>query len=170
MIAIIYSILWIAAAFKFADRNWHRYYPTLLFAALGNALYELICYKYQLWKMEANGLPVAMIPILLLILIGMPLSTWIYLSKYPYGKGLFSQVMYIAYFSAFFILLEFVSVKGGAITYHHNWNLLWSLVFVIVMFIVLRIHYRRPLLGLIISVGFVAILCLIFDVTLNKMK
>lgn len=29
MIAIVYSIFWIAAAFKLADRNWKPYYPTL---------------------------------------------------------------------------------------------------------------------------------------------
>lgn len=170
MIAILYSILWIVAAFKYADRNWQRYYPSLLFASLGNALYELICYKYQLWQMEPNGLPFAMIPILLLILIGMPVSTWIYLSKYPSEKGLYSQIMYIAVFCVLFVLLEFLSVKGGAITYHNDWNLLWSLLFVIVMFVVLRIHYLRPLLALILSVVFAITLCLVFDVTMYKMK
>ncbi|MED3563812.1 CBO0543 family protein [Bacillus xiapuensis] len=170
MIAITYSVLWIIAAFKFADRNWMPYYPTLLFAALGNALYEVICFKYQLWKMEPNGLPVAMIPILLLTLIGMPFSTWIYLSKYPFEKGLIPQSLYIAFFVAIYTLLEFLSVKGGAITYHHNWNLFWSVLFVIAMFNILRIHYQKPVIALILSVIFIAFLCLVFDVTLDKMK
>ncbi|MEH7439941.1 CBO0543 family protein [Neobacillus drentensis] len=170
MIAILYSVLWIIAAVKFADRNWIPYYPTLLFASLGNALYELICYKYQLWQMEPNGLPVAMVPICLLILIGMPISTWIYLSKYPYGKGIISQALYIALFVAIYTILEYFSVKGDAITYHHNWNLLWSLLFVIVMFIIIRIHYHRPFLALILSAIFTLFLCLIFDVTFDKMK
>src|SRR3954468_14674437 len=90
MIAIIYSVIWIIASFKFADRNWKLYYPTMLFASLGNVLYELVCYKYQLWQMEPNGLSFAMIPMLLLILIGMPISTWIFLSKYPFGKRIIS--------------------------------------------------------------------------------
>ncbi|MDQ6595835.1 hypothetical protein E2K98_18070 [Bacillus salipaludis] len=170
MIAIAYSIIWIVAAFKLADRNWKPYYPTLLYASFGNALYELICYKYQLWQMEPNGLPFAMIPMLLLILLGMPLSTWIYLSKYPFRKGLSSQVLYISLFVVLFVILEFLSIKWGAITYHHNWNLLWSLLFVIVMFIMLRIHYQRPLLALILSVIFSVFLCLMFDVSLDKMK
>jgi hypothetical protein len=170
MIAILYSFLWILAALKFADRNWLPYYPTLLFASLGNALYELICYKYQLWQMEPNGLPVAMIPICLLIFIGMPISTWIFLSKYPYSKGISSQVLYIAFFVTIYIILEYFSVKGGAITYHHNWNLLWSLLFVIVMFIIIRIHHRRPMFALILSTIFTGFLCIIFDVTFNKMK
>jgi hypothetical protein len=170
MIAILYSVLWIVAAFKFADRNWLRYYPTLLFAALGNALYELICYKYQLWQMEPNGLPFAMIPILLLTIIGMPLSAWIYLSKYPFEKGVVLEAIYIGIFSGLFLILEYLSIKGGAITYHNGWNLKWSLLFVIVMFLVLRIHYKRPLFALVISVIFIAILCSVFNVTFDKMK
>jgi hypothetical protein len=170
MIAIIYSILWIAVAFKFADRKWLPYYPTLLFASLGNLLYELLCYKYHLWQMEPNGLPVVMIPVLLLTFIGMPASTWVYLSRYPFRKGISTQVLYIAFFTIVFILLEFVAVKYGSITYHHNWNLWWSLVFVVIMFIVLRIHYLRPLLALVISVVIIVSFSLIFHVSLDKMK
>jgi hypothetical protein len=170
MIAILYSILWIAVAFKLGDRNWQKYYPTILFAALGNALYDLICYKYPLWQMEPNGLPVSMIPILLLILIGMPLSTWIYLSKYPFEKGLINQAFYIGIFVFLFVLLEYLSVLGGAITYHHNWNLVWSSLFSIIMFVMMQLHYRRPLLALFLTSVIALLLCMIFDVNLDKMK
>lgn len=170
MIAILYSILWIAAAFKLGDRNWQKYYPTILFGALGNALYDLICYNYPLWQMKPNGLPVSMIPILLLILIGMPLSTWIYLSIYPFEKGLNVQIFYIGIFVVLFTLLEYLSVLGGAISYHHNWNLGWSALFSIIMFIMLRLHYSRPLLALLLSSVIAFILCIIFNVTIDKMK
>ncbi|WP_223192893.1 hypothetical protein [Paenibacillus sedimenti] len=56
LVAVTYSILWILAAFKFADRNWKPYYPTILYASLGNSLYELLCYNYPLWQMEPTGL------------------------------------------------------------------------------------------------------------------
>jgi hypothetical protein len=170
MIALIYSVLWIIAAYKFADHNWKSYYPTMLFASLGNALYEVVCYKYQLWQMEPNGMPASMIPMLLLILIGMPLSTWIYLSKYPSGKGVLSQAIYIAFFTMTFIIMEYIATKGGSITYHHQWNILWSLLFVIVMFVIIRIHFLRPIIALILSVFFSIFLCVVFDVTLDKMK
>lgn len=170
MIAILYSILWIVAAIKLGDRNWLKYYPSMLFAALGNALYELICYKYQLWQMEPNGLPVAIIPILLLTLIGMPISTWIFLSKYPFEKRLIFKVLYIGIFVILFVILEYLSIKIGAITYHHNWNLLWSTIFCIIMFVILRIHFERPLLALLLSTVIALTLCLIFNVDFDKMK
>ncbi|MBD2867191.1 CBO0543 family protein [Paenibacillus arenilitoris] len=170
MVAIIYSSLWILAAFKFGDRNWERYYPTMLFAAIGNLLYELICYDFQLWQLEPNGLPVAMIPILLLITVGMPLSTWIFLSRYPEDKGVLGKAGYILLFIAIFILLEYISVLTGAITYHNDWNLFWSFLFNIVMFIMLRIHYRKPLFGLMLSAAYTGLLIVMFDVTFDKMK
>jgi hypothetical protein len=170
MIAILYSILWIAAAIKLGDRNWLKYYPTMLYAALGNALYELICYKYQLWQMEPNGLPVAMVPILLLTLIGMPLSTWIFLSKYPFKKRFIFKILYLGIFVLLFVLLEYFSIKIGAISYHHHWNLLWSTIFCIIMFIMLRIHFERPLLALLLSTAIALTLCMIFNVNFEIMK
>ncbi|GHI01458.1 CBO0543 family protein [Neobacillus kokaensis] len=170
MIAIVLSIVWIIAAIKYGDREWRKYYPSMLFAALGNALYEILCYKYQMWQMEPNGLGYAIIPMLLLILVGMPLSTWVFLSKYPFNKSFYHKVIYLFIFIVLFIVLEFLSVKMGAITYHHGWHLGWSFLFVIVMFLVIRLHYTKPLLALIISLPFTIILCTIFEVTLDKMK
>ncbi|AFC33217.1 hypothetical protein PM3016_6602 [Paenibacillus mucilaginosus 3016] len=170
MVAVLYSLLWILAAFRWADRNWERYYPTLLFSVIGNCLYELLCYRYPLWQMEPNGLPAAMIPILLLILIGMPLSTWVYLSLYPSGGGWLAQARHILAFTAVFILLEFVSVKCGSITYHNGWHLGWSLLFNIFMFIMLRIHFLKPLTGLVLSAAYTLLLMSLFHVSLDKMK
>ena len=170
MVAIVLSISWIIAAMKFGDRDWSKYYPSMLFAALGNALYEILCYKYQLWTMEPNGVVYSIIPMLLLILVGMPLSTWVFLSKYPYKLSIYIKGIYVSFFVVVFIVLEYVAVKLGSISYHNGWNLGWSLFFVIVMFIVIRIHFTRPILALLISIPFSLVLCMIFEVTLDKMK
>lgn len=170
MVAIVLSISWIIAAMRYGDRDWSKYYPSMLFAALGNAMYEILCYKYQLWTMEPNGVVYSIIPMLLLILVGMPLSTWVFLSKYPYESSIYKKGIYVSAFIIVFIVLEYVSVKLGAISYHNEWNLGWSLLFVIVMFIVIRIHFTRPILALLISIPFSLVLCMIFEVTLNKMK
>ncbi|MFD1735050.1 CBO0543 family protein [Bacillus salitolerans] len=170
MLIIFFSIVWIIVAYRFGDRNWRKYYPTMLFAALGNALYEVICYNYSLWQLEPNGLPGAMIPNLLLILIWMPLSTWVFLSHFPTKQSLFKKGLYILLFSAIFMILEFTLLQGGAITYHHGWSFIWSLLFVILMFIVLHIHFKNPIIALILSVLIAFSLCQIFNVSLNKMK
>ncbi|MGV3466067.1 MAG: hypothetical protein ACO1OT_12335, partial [Heyndrickxia sp.] len=93
-----------------------------------------------------------------------------YLSKYPYEKSIFSKGIYVTIFILAFIILEFISVKMGAITYHHGWNLWWSLFFVTVMFAIIRLHFTRPLMAIILSIPFALLLCMIFNVTLDKMK
>ncbi|UUZ81970.1 hypothetical protein LJK88_46915 [Paenibacillus sp. P26] len=171
MVAVVYSLLWILAAWRMVDwRNWRLLYPTAVFSALGNALYEVVCSRYPLWAMEANGSPNATPPALLLILIGMPLSTMIFLSHYPGSKSLGLQALYIAVFIVLFDLLEYISVRLGAITYHHGWNLVWSTLFVVVMFPILRVHYKNPAAGIGLSAcaafGFAAL----FGVGFDKMK
>ncbi|WP_312029613.1 CBO0543 family protein [Paenibacillus sedimenti] len=111
-----------------------------------------------------------MIPILLLTLIGMPLSTWIYLSHYPTERPILQKLRYILLFTALFVVLEYISVRLDAITYHNRWNLFYSLLFDIVMFLVLRIHFRNPLLGIAISAAYVGVLIVCFNVSLEHMK
>jgi hypothetical protein len=170
VIAVLYSLLWVGAAFKYGDRHWEKYYPTMLFSAVGNLLYELICYKYPMWNMEPNGLPVAMIPILLLTLVGMPVSTWIYLSNYPANGRIYRKVGYIALFIAIFIVMEYFAVTFGSITYHHDWNIMWSFLFLVFMFSIIRLHFNHPLIAWGISVVLILSLMAIFNVNFSKMK
>jgi len=171
MVAVIYSILWIIFSWKWVDwRNWEKYYPTVLFAVVGDLLYEVICSEYPLWAMEANGLPNRTLPMLLLGFIGMPLSVMIYLSNYPDRGTIKQQFMYIVLFTYIFVILEYISIQYGSITYHNGWNLFWSLVFDVAMFTILRIHSRNVKMALVLSVGFILVLSLLFDLTFDKMK
>lgn len=171
MVSVIYSILWIIAALKWGDwKNWRKYYPTLLFAAVGNLLYEVVCANYPMWAMEKNSLPNRTLSILLLSIIGMPVSTFVYLSKFPFKKTKRRQSLYILLFVFVFIVLEYIAVKFGSITYHNGWNLAWSTLFVVIMFPILTIHHRHPVIALLCSILVTIGLSVMFDVTLDKMK
>lgn len=171
MIAVIYSILWILFAWRLVDwHQWRKYYPTVLFSIVGDLLYEVICYDYQLWALEANGLPNKTLAILLLSLVGMPASVFIYLSTFPKTGSLIRKALHILLFTLIFAILEWISIRYGAITYHHGWNLYWSISFDVAMFIILRIHYRNPLFAWMLSAGFILLLSSLFQLTLDKMK
>ncbi|SFB06565.1 MULTISPECIES: CBO0543 family protein [unclassified Bacillus (in: firmicutes)] len=171
MVALVYSILWILAAWKWGDwKNWSKYYPTILFASIGNLIYEVVCSEYPMWLMEPNGLPNRTLPILLLVIVGMPLSVFLYLSYYPFKKSKTKQAMHIFLFVAIFVVLEYASVKLGSITYHNGWNLYWSTLFNIVMFSILRLHHTHYRFALILSAIFIGMLSIMFDLTLGKMR
>ncbi|OXM87701.1 CBO0543 family protein [Paenibacillus rigui] len=170
MVAVVYSVLWIISSFKLVHwRLWYTYYPTALYAAIGNLLYEVICDDYPLWQMEPNGLPNQTMPEILLIVIGMPLSTLVFLSHFPEQRFI-KQLLYIIGFVLLFLVMEWISVHYGSITYHNGWNLYWSILFDLIMFPLLRIHYRNPLLCLCLSAVFVAFLSITFQLTLDKME
>jgi hypothetical protein len=171
LVAVIYSLLWLVATGLFADlKRWRIYYPTMLYAAVGNLMYDLICYSYPLWELEANGLPNQTIPSMLLVLIGMPFSTFVFLSNYPAVKPLWHRIAYCSLFVGIFVVLEWISLLTGSITHHHGWNLAWSGLFNCMMFPFLLLHHRRPLVALGLSVPLVLLLMAMFDVTLDRMK
>lgn len=171
MIAVIYSILWIIVTIKYGDwRNWRQYYPSILFVIVGNLLYEVICSEYPMWAMEENGLPNRTIPILLLSVIGMPTSTFVYLSHFPYTESRLRKLMYILLFVFIFAILEIISVKLGSITYHHGWNILWSILFDFIMFIIIVVHSRKPVKAIFLSSLFILSLAIIFGLDFGKMK
>jgi hypothetical protein len=120
--------------------------------------------------MKANGLPNQTLPVLLLSFVGMPLSVFIYLFHYPKRTTMAKQALYILFFVVLFVILEYVSVQFGAITYHNGWNLLWSLLFDCAMFIIIVIHHRKPKIALLLSVGLIILLSAIFELTFDKMK
>jgi hypothetical protein len=171
VVAVLYSVLWIVAVCLFADiRHWRKYYDSMQFSALANALYDLICYLYPLWQLEANGLPNRTLPTMLLILLGMPLSTFVYLSNYPYGQSMLKKAGYVLLFVAIFDILEFISLQTGAISYHNGWSLWCSTVFTLAIFLYIRLHYSKPLYAIGLSVPFALFLMWMFDVSLDKMK
>lgn len=171
MISVIYSIFWIAASWWLVNwKEWKQYYPTALFSAAANLLYEVICSEYQLWSMEPNGLPNRTLNILLLSVIGMPLSTLVYLSNYPFKKSLRKQSLYISVFILGFTVMEYLAVQFGSITYHHGWTLFHSILFDISIFVILLIHYKNPIWAWLLSTVVLLIVLMNFNIGFDKMN
>src|SRR5690606_5819934 len=118
----------------------------------------------------ANGLPNQTLPNLMVVFISLPIATMVYLSQFPEKKSRLTQALYTSLFMLIFIVFEYACIQFGAITYHNGWNFYWSIAFVVVMFLVIRIHYRRPLWAMILSVVLIMLLANIFDLSLDKMK
>jgi len=171
MVSVAYSALWIMASYWFVKwKDWKLLYSTALFSSVANLLYEVICYRYPLWAMEPNGLPNVTLNILLLSLIGMPLSTMIYLSYFPFERKWLAKLLYISFFVVLFVVMEYFAVLFGSITYHNGWSLFHSFLFDIGMFTILYVHYKNPLYAWILSAILGFSIAGLFDITLDKMK
>lgn len=99
-----------------------------------------------------------------------PILTLIYLSHYPEGKTWLKKLFYIVLWIALFGVIEVIAKLLGMISNHHGWSLWWSLMFDFIMFTILAIHYKRPILALVLSGLFIVFLWELFDITFDLLK
>jgi hypothetical protein len=170
MVNVLYASVWIFAMWKWGDwKNWQKYYPTILFFIIGDFIYlYLLSDLYPMWRYtpaeidKQAGLTNTHIS-LSVMLIKYPATALIYLSKFPKDK-LSKQILYLLGWTCLYMINEGIDYKTGLITYTNGWNIKWSIVFNMVMFLVLWIHYRRPILAWAVSILFILSLWQIFDV------
>ncbi|MBD2870375.1 CBO0543 family protein [Paenibacillus arenilitoris] len=143
--------LWtILAVWRWGDwRNWKKYYPTMLYMSLGACVYLFLYGQDALWNPRPSLLLDKQNELLYLFVI-MPCSALLYLSNFP--AKLKSKLIHISKWILIYILVEWIGYLFHEITYNSGWNLWWSLVFDMIMFPMLILHHRRPLLALVLSV------------------
>lgn len=148
----IYGVLSIVACWITGDwRKTKEYYPTALYFVIGNLTYNFLVYGNPLWRFGGIfDIPILTITIMVL---AYPSTTILYLAHYPSTR--LEQGVYVAFWAIFFTLIEWISYLFAGFEYYNGWNIFWSLLFDILMFILLRLHYKKPVLVWPIS----AVLC-----------
>ncbi|QFT89658.1 hypothetical protein FIU87_13435 [Bacillus sp. THAF10] len=156
ILVIIFSIV------KADWRNWERYYPTMLYMSLTTFLYEFISHShYHLWELQEDSHFSLMNVHFAHNLIINTLISFVFLSNYP--NPFKKQITYIVKWILIFTLFEWIGVRLGTITHHNGWHMGWSILFNCVMFPMIRIHFVKPLLALILSVFCTLFYLFIFD-------
>lgn len=172
---IIYPIIFFLFALKWGKwKNWKQYYPTVLFMVVGNLLYNTMFKDYPLWRFEhtfeETVLPTRMSIDLLKTFTSFPILTFIYLSHFPEERNFKKYVKHILTWTLLFCGIEYISNFLGMISYHHGWNMWWSLVFDFLMFTLLAIHYKRPIIAWIFSAIFILFLWNVFEINFELLE
>lgn len=78
----------------------------------------------------------------------LPTTAFVYLTKFPEQRAKIDQAAYIALWVLIYAGLEFIDhyIIGG-ISYKHGWSWLASAIFDIAMFVIIRLHYVKPILA-----------------------
>ncbi|MDZ5471506.1 CBO0543 family protein [Bacillus sp. 31A1R] len=170
MYLIFVVIVYIIFAKLFVDwKRWKEYYPTILFFIVCNLLYNFVFYNHTLWRYRAvtiDWLNHTLIELTFTFFI-VPVVIMIYLRYYPTGKR---QFFYLAAWIIYFSFIEFLFEKRGLFVYENGWDLKWSVLFNVIMFTMVRTHYRNPLLAMIISLPIIIILLFIFHPSISELK
>ncbi|WP_226086737.1 CBO0543 family protein [Mesobacillus sp. S13] len=171
MYLLLVIVVYIIFAKKFVKwHKWKEYYPTVQFYIICNLLYNFLFYQHTLWKYKAvtvDWLNHTLIEIAFTFFI-VPVVLMIYLEYFPKERlrGLLYVLIWVAYFSG----IEYLFEAKGLFVYENGWNAWWSVLFNIITFTVVRIHYKNALAAFLISAPIIAVLLLFFHPALHDLK
>jgi hypothetical protein len=66
--------------------------------------------------------------------------------------------------------MEVVSGALGFITYHNGWNIWWTALFDVHMFVFIILHYKKPLFAWLLSLSNIAIAVFFFQLPYSLIK
>jgi hypothetical protein len=168
MYHIFLAVVSIVSCYKFGDwRNWRKYYSTILFFILSNAVYFLLTYNHSLWLYETKILNYSFTDLFICITV-YPSIVMLFIPKFPKKKT--KIITHISLYVAIFTIAELIGVKFGYFTYHNGWNIWLSIIFSYMLFSILYIHYKKPLYAWIIALISPHILFFLMKIPYNSIK
>lgn len=123
-------------------RRWRDFYATVLYVIIGDLAYQFVFCDYRLWFY--TGMLGHTYTALIIAFIIFPPVVILYLTHFP--SGFLKQSLYIAIWSVVNTLIELIACIINGLRYEHNWCIFWSFLLFFIAFILIRVHYRRPLL------------------------
>ncbi|GAA4706944.1 CBO0543 family protein [Brevibacillus fulvus] len=157
----LYVIFW-----RWGDwRNWARYHPTMLYYAAGNLLYQYLTANHYLWRLLPDRFLNHTLTELLYTFLIFPGTALLFLGNFPASRG--GKWRHYVRWYLLYVGMESVFVLTHHIDYQYGWNLLWSALFDLIMFPMLHLHHKRPLVAYGLSVLIIIILVWYFNVPIH---
>ncbi|MDP4128315.1 MAG: CBO0543 family protein [Bacillota bacterium] len=147
---LILAMLFVVATWRWGDwRNWQKYHATMLFIIMGSLLYDFLYAGQLLWEIKPDLYWSYKFTVLMHSFISLPLTTLVFLTNFP--KEFNKQLLRILMFIGIYGCLELIMFKLGGIQYHHGWNFWWSIAWDCMMFPVLALHFKKPIISYFVS-------------------
>ncbi|UGB28765.1 CBO0543 family protein [Metabacillus sp. B2-18] len=169
---LIFNGLFFIAGIIWGDwRNWRKYHSTILFLWFGDLLYNFLCHDYKMWEYKENIFGVDLLPnhtviSLLIMFVAYPSSVLLYLGRFPMGK--IKIVLWVLFWVFLFSIIEYINLRYlELITHHNGWIIGWSVLFNTIIFPMLWLHYRYPIIALLASIPIVFFFVIYFHVPIS---
>ncbi|AST90242.1 CBO0543 family protein [Sutcliffiella cohnii] len=171
----IFNGLFFIAGVIWGDwKRWRLYYPTILFLICVDLLKNFLFYNYSMWTYEETFFGETILQNhtfinLMIMVIVYPATVLIYLGRFPQKRQ--NQFFWILFWIVTYWVVEYVNLNYLNLINHYNgWNMKWSFLFLIVMFVMLKIHHKNPLLAWALSILFILFLWNVFDISVEILK
>jgi hypothetical protein len=172
---IVFNALFLLAAIKWGDwKRWKVYYPTILFLISVDSIKNFLLYKHMMWTYQEIFFGKALLQNhtlinLMIMAVVYPATILIYLGHFP--KARWKQAFWVSMWIFVYWFVEYINLRFlDLINHHHGWNMWWSLLFLSVMFPMLWIHHKNPLLAWVLSILFTLFLWNVFQVPIEILK
>lgn len=166
---LIFNGIFLGASLRWGDwRNWRKYHSTILFLWFGDLLYNVLCHDYRMWEYKEsifaeNLLSNHTIISLLIMFVAYPATVLIYLSKFP--KSIYKSIIWILFWVTLYSLIEYINLKYLNLVSHQNgWTIGWSVLFNFILFPMLWLHFKKPIIALLISIPIILFFVIYFNV------
>lgn len=165
MFYIILLIFLIAICYKWGDwRNWQKYQSTILFFTLGDFLYMGLTYLKPLWDYDTNFAK-GIYDNLFVNFTIFPCTILLFIPRFP--EGIKKQVLYILKWVVIYTSVEWLATLLHSFQQENGWTIWYSLTFNFVMFPLLWLHYKKPLLAYLGSFVVAVTILWLFKIPVN---
>jgi len=160
-------LLYAAACWKWGSwRSWREYYPTVLYVIIGDLAYNFVFHEHLLWQYQ--GLFNHTVADMIVAFFVFPSVIILFLTHWP--KSCIKQASYVLAWTVLQTVIEYFSTLTGGMVYQYGWNIFWSFGLYALAFVLIRLHYRKPLLVWPISVALALATALIFGLPYDNLK
>jgi hypothetical protein len=166
---LLLNSLFLIAGVKWGDwRNWSKYHSTILFFWFGDLLYNLLCKNYLMWEYKEtifgqNLLPNHLAVSLLIMFVAYPATVIIYLGNMPKEKS--RIILWLIFWVSLYSLVEYINLRYlNLVSHHHGWSMGWSVLFNLIIFSMLLLHFKHQVAALLISIPIILFFVIFFKV------
>ncbi|WP_374193845.1 CBO0543 family protein [Alkalihalobacillus sp. BA299] len=148
-------------------RTWRdipKYYKSLGYVSFFNSFYYYICKRYLLWEFPPYGFHWRLLRALHIFLIT-PLLVLAYLSSFP--RSFSKKIVHLIKWTFISSLFEYFAVKQKMIKFKHGWNIYYSGLIYLKMYMLSYLHTKKPLPSWVLSIIFLIVCILKFKVPLK---
>lgn len=166
MVFSIFAVVLTPICWKWGNwRNWKEYYSTILYLFIGSIVCDFLLYQHPLWAFNKLTEEYPFLKIFITAVL-FPSTVILYLSHLP--KSGKRMVLYIILWVAIYTVVELFAYLIGDFLYFNGWNIKYTLVFNLLMFPLITLHYKKPLYVWPISMILAFALILYFKISLAR--
>jgi hypothetical protein len=173
---LVFGLIYVFLGWKFGNwKDFNKYYSTLLYLIIGDLLSQFLLFNHRMWMFhpvgkidEWFGMKSHIVIVLIKMVVQYPATIAIFLGRITSSKS--QQILSIILWSGIYAINELVGMFSGVLTYHYGWNFWWDCTFNIMMFIMIFIHYKKPILAWILTIPIILGLWWMFDIPFSVLR